>query len=161
MHLNVYFLPRQMYECQVFGQINQILPVLHQHHSTRKNSSCQLVSQNFLQALLIHINIHLGRRNFCTINIISCTRQPTEILVSFPAMQKFDCAAEISGAISLRQIQDGPQEFLCPSQQCKRSMGHRNFYVHQNVNSEKFPCPSKQCNNSTGQQNRPSDLTTQ
>ena len=30
-------------------------------------------------------------------------------------MQKFDCAAEISGAISLRQIQDGPQEFLCPS----------------------------------------------
>ena len=59
MHLNVYFLPRQMYECQVFGQpakrrrisgrrfspsekqlvfgqINQILPVLHQHHSTRK-----------------------------------------------------------------------------------------------------------------------------
>ena len=28
MHLNAYFLPRQMYECQVFGQINQILPVL-------------------------------------------------------------------------------------------------------------------------------------
>ena len=133
MHLNVYFLPRQMYECQVFGQINQILPVLHQHHSTRKQLLLAGLTEFSLGPSYSHKHSS-GSQKFLYHQIfISCTRQPTEILASFPAMQKFDCAAEISDAISLRQIQDSPQEFLCPSQQCKRSMGHRNFYVHQNL----------------------------